>query len=361
MFVLRTHPRRKIARIAFTPEGTGLFTAQPRVGVRLHSAATGQLIQEFPGTDVQKFYRLLPSPCGRWLAVFQSNQVIVFEITGRVRWALQTRYAYSLVASWAGEDLLIGGGREGILRARNGGAGPVERETQVVDADRVIIKGFSPCGRWFVGCRREKLAVVCDTGTANVIGEVADDATEWLGGRWSRGFTSFGPWQHTWTSDNERPEVFRDPKQGRVGYGGPRGEVFLAPDAEAIAVWCEGGLRIFTQHHESDGRSTFLPYWRRIKVWHEEHKWTLSVGQYWERMRTAVRWMPRFAFVPDGRTMLLVSEGWAQVERWDWTSGSMVTRWDWPLRHPTCVAVTTDKCLAAAGDKWGQIIVWDLD
>jgi hypothetical protein len=66
------------------------------------------------------------------------------------------------------------------------------------------------------------------------------------------------------------------------------------------------------------------------------------------------------AFTPDGKHLL--ASGTAGYVRafavGGWTE---VAAWDWKLGPLTCVAVSADGSLAAAGTKTGTVVVWDVD
>jgi hypothetical protein len=358
--LFRFHPGRKIACLAFTADGTGLLTAQPGIGVILRDASDGRPVRAFSGTDAGPHYRLIPCPSGRWLAVFQSGLVTVFDLDGQRRWALKTRYAYCLNGAWDREDLLVGGGREGLLRVRVGGWWlRVERWGRGAGLDRAVVKGFSPCGRWAVACRREKPPALVELPAGALRAEFQLPMRR-LDGRMA--WMNMGPYRRdSW----DRPPAFADPGLGLVMYGHPPGEAIVAPGADAVAVWdCESvtlfdcGIAVASP---PGAPPTVLPVLRQLDVLATGTRYqfppTLS-GVIW--CHDKVGRLPRLAFVPDHRTVLTVSTT-QRVQRWDLIRGALVNEWNWPVRTPHCVAVDADGCRAAAGDAGGRVVVWDLD
>jgi hypothetical protein len=343
-------PRRKVARLAFTADSSALFTAQPGVGVALRDRTDGREIRRYPRTCARRFHRLAPSPCGRWLAVVQSGSVELFSIGGERRWSLNTKYAYCLLVAWDGDDLLIGGGREGLLRlkAAEGTGG----RALVLAGERLIVKGLSPCGRWAVGCRRAKPAVLVEVSSGGIRGEVRglrpNDPLEF------RDWANSGLWPRY--ADATRPADFDDPAAGLVGYGSPLGEAILAEGGRAFVIWDLANATVF------DGRATAGPLTLsgRLEVRYDVTRRSFRLSPGGGRVRVPVQRLPRLAFVPDGRTLLFVTPAW-RVQRRDWTTGGVVDEWEWPLRMPTCLAVSPDGHCAAAGDVNGRVVVWDLD
>jgi hypothetical protein len=356
----KVYPQQKVTRLAFTADGAGLLTAQPGVGVILRDPSDGRPMREFSGTGAGQPYRLIPSPCGRWLAFFQTGQVAVFDLGGRRRWALDTRYAYCLTGAWDGEDLLVGGGKPGLLRVRVGGAGGVERQERVAGPDRAVVKGLSPCGRWAIGCRRQKPPVLIDVPVGAIRAEFRQLQVTGLA-PW-RGWANFGPWPRFC---GERPPAFADLEVGLVQYGYPLGEAIAAPQSEAVAVWdCESvkifDCRIAVDSPPGSPPAALRPL-RRLEVLASGTTYQLPAGiSGMVRCHGPSARLPRLAFVPDRRTVLTYSRT-QRVQRWDWTRGSLVGEWGAPGGSPHCLAVDPGGFRAAAGGGNGRVVVWDLD
>ena len=71
-------------------------------------------------------------------------------------------------------------------------------------------------------------------------------------------------------------------------------------------------------------------------------------------------WRPPFALTPDGRG-LLVRRPRERVQLWDLGAGAVAAEWGWRLEAVTCLAVAPDGLTAAAGGRYGRVLLWDLD
>jgi WD40 repeat protein len=64
------------------------------------------------------------------------------------------------------------------------------------------------------------------------------------------------------------------------------------------------------------------------------------------------------ALHPSGRCVL-IADGSKKVSQIDTTNGRVVQQFDWGVGKVSCVDVSADGTLAAAGGEKGQVVVWD--
>lgn len=79
-----------------------------------------------------------------------------------------------------------------------------------------------------------------------------------------------------------------------------------------------------------------------------------------EKAAEARSWHPPFALLADGRG-LLVKRPRNRVQLWDAPANALVAEWSWRLEWVTCLAAAPDGLTAAAGGRFGRVLLWDLD
>ncbi len=85
---------------------------------------------------------------------------------------------------------------------------------------------------------------------------------------------------------------------------------------------------------------------------------SMSGGPGWEA--TLKRPAVDLALHPNGHA-LLVADGSKRVTQFDTDSGRPVNSFDWGVGKVSCVDVSRDGTLAAAGGEKGQVVVWDAE
>lgn len=95
--------------------------------------------------------------------------------------------------------------------------------------------------------------------------------------------------------------------------------------------------------------ATSGPMWRA---------WRVDTGEEIVRAKTGRKHLLGVAFTADGERLITVGND-ASARVWNVDDGSEERSFDWDVGPLTCLAVSPDGCLIAAGSRRGKVVLWD--
>jgi hypothetical protein len=326
------HP---VTHVAFAPDGSALAVAQPHTGVTLFDRATGRAVRVVGDPRAAGYTAVTFCNGGAWLATATPKGLEVYATDGTRVCRSFHWFMKSLLLAARGPDLLTADARMAFLVTAPppGQTEPTRTHLWGVDRD-VVLTGLAPDGRWALGLRPNTRPVLIDGASGSAVAAV-DHALR------------PPPW----------PEFRQLREPSRVVFAAAA-DRFAASDGESVSV--------FDRHEpdddreesvpapvESEPRADLAPPPRGIL----EPIFRLDPPEKWPADRP---WVPPVALTPDGRG-LLVRRPRNRVQLWDVDAGRLRNDWGWRLESVTCLAVAPDGLTAAAGGRFGRVVMWDLE
>ena len=330
MLAVKTTFPHPVTHLAFSPDGAGFAVAQPHSGITIFDRVTGRPTAVIAAPRVGGYTSLVFCENGTRLAAGSTRGTHLYDaVTGtllgeRGGWAL----ARAVLAERDG--LLLAANPNGLREVRPESVGGALASSPLPQSSIAVAVALSPCGTWAFGVRGHTRPVLLDLGTRKVAAEV----------------------DH--------------PHRG-TGYTGPA--VCFAADGGRFAV-CDGDdVRVYAAGDaESDAESESVQrpslLQRAVGTAVAPRPRLLLKPIFALRRPDGVgereKWRPPVAFTPDGRG-LLVRRPKNRVQLWDVATGCHAGEWSWRTDTITALAVAPDGLTAAAGARFGRVVLWDLE
>lgn len=332
----RFSPRHPIARLGFTPDGSGVVTAQPHTSVAVRDRSSGELRVAYPANGAAKFSQfhvhptidLITVQCPKWCRVFNPND-------------LSKPYLFTEPAWHAGAIPITNGFR--LCRAF-----PTVGPIYLTTGDVTLDSPETPWANRRVRLRTAELALVTPDGR---FGLAVRQTTR--------------PVLFDLNSGRVPVEVQSRLRIQNVKLGNA---VFAcSPDGSKLAIGNGDSLAVFdlsrvptdeppTPDDDDEGtkkKKVLSPLFTIDRP-------DAEAGRGTHADRTAERWLPPLAFDPTGQTLLTVGLR-NRVQRIDVATGAVIVEWGWRADIVRSLAVSPDGLTAAAGCRLGELIVWDLE
>jgi len=331
MNAIQTTSRHPVSDVVFSPDGATMAVAQPNYGVTLHDRATGQTIATVPVPRVAHFSAAAFCDGGTKLAIGSRQGLHIFDAaTGRVVWRYGGRDFFRPQLGVEGTRLITANEvRVQVVEFSHDRARPSPRLLPFVHVFWTPVLALSADGRLGIGRRGvPPRPALLDLESGRVIGTP---------GHPHRGGTRF-------------PSTFTF---------APNGERFAVCDGDDIAVYAT------TEAEPEPDDEPELSGVRQTGGTAVAPKPRLALQPIFtlarpEAVSSDGCWQPPVAFTPDGRG-LLVRRPRNRVQLWDVAIGCKAGEWSWRLEWVTCLAVAPDGLTAAAGGRFGRVVVWDLE
>ncbi|VTR99922.1 wd-40 repeat protein : G-protein beta WD-40 repeats containing protein, putative OS=Talaromyces stipitatus (strain ATCC 10500 / CBS 375.48 / QM 6759 / NRRL 1006) GN=TSTA_062310 PE=4 SV=1 [Gemmata massiliana] len=335
MIALKMVTRQPVTHVVFSPDGNTIAVSQPHFGVTLLDRATGHTIAVCaqPRRDVLRGLTFCGG--GRFVAAGSAKWIEAFDAT--------TGELLSASCHW---NLLLTADD-----TRTTGIDPYCRVVQW-EPDPVT----SPCSRWRGYGHNGSVAVdalspdgrfaILDTRTRPTRQNAVFDL------RTGRAIATV---QH----NEENPKHLWP---GRVNFC-PTGQRFAIHEGPVLRVYEIGDRSEEEPPTDASlvqrGNGATPPAQTALVAPTPHAVLTPVLTLRVEDERGNWDWPPAFAFVADGRG-LLVKRPRNHVQLWDVPTGTLVNDWSWQFECVTCVAVSADGLTAAIGGRFGRVLIWDL-
>lgn len=332
MFAITTGSSHPISHVLFHPNGSTFAVAQPNYGVTMLDRLGGHVLGTLLIPRVADYSSILFVAGGARLVVGSARGITVSDVaTGAVIVQRGKDTLAGAILAERGQDL-IAATRQGM---RNLQIESDATSTFLSDSPRRLqssaaVIALSPCGRWGFGIYGRERPSLLDLRTGRVMMAV----------------------DHPY-----RVEAAQLASRPTVTFA-PNGERFAVCDGNDVVVF-DTPSNLPDDEDEPDpslvqraGTQT-APKPRAILA----SVFRLDRPQ---GVDARARWRPQVAFTPDARG-LLVRRPRNRVQLWDVTTGTHTGEWSWRLDSVTCLAIAPDGLTAAAGARFGRVVVWDLE
>jgi WD40 repeat protein len=316
MQLFQFKPRHPIVRLAFSPDGRFLVTAQPHTSVCVRDRLDGTPAHTVKTFHIAGVEDVALDPTGRYLAVLANERVHLSDTKVAAvtysPWSYVTYHAVGFTA--CGTIALLG------ARGRFGFA-PLKLDPDIRTCWQGVefyffhaqasAFGFTSDGRFAVALRHYRNPVLIDLATHKIAAELA--------------------FPHRISYQMHPPPIVTTGFD-RVAIG----------QGECVAVYDLTGFAPPAEKAKS------RPVLQPVRVLEPPPD------------ADEDRWFPPVAFTPDGKAVLT---GWERkrVRMWDLESEGVRREWHWRLEDLRSLAVAPDGLTAAAGGRLGKVMVWDLD
>ncbi len=333
MFAITTGSSHPISHVLFHPNGSTFAVAQPNYGVTILDRLGGTVLGTLLIPRVADYSSILFVAGGARLVVGSARGITVCDVaTGAV---IVQRGKDTLAGAILAEreQHLIAATPLGLrnLQVSSDATGSVLSESPRPLQSRATVIALSQCGRWGIRVYGRVRPSLLDIGTGRVAMAI----------------------DHSY-----RGESAQLPTRPTVTFA-PNGERFAVCDGNDVVVFDTPSNLPDDDDDEPDpslvqraGAPT-APKPRAIL----SSVFRLDKPQ---GVDARTRWRPQVAFTPDARG-LLVRRPRNRVQLWDVTTGTHAGEWSWRLDSVTCLAIAPDGLTAAAGARFGRVVVWDLE
>jgi WD40 repeat protein len=328
MNAIQTASRHPVSHVVFGPDGATMAVIQPNYGITLQDRATGHVVATIPIPRVARFSSVVFCDDGRKLAVGSWRGLHIFDAaTGGVIWHYRGRDFFQPLLGVDDDKLIVG--NDARVQVVEFPRHPVHRDPRLLPFAypfRTSTLALSADGRLRIGLQRTlPRPVLIELQSDLVIGGIPNHLSRVPSGLLPT-FTFSQNGERLAVCDRDDLSVYNttntdselddEPASGRVQRAGgtavaPKPRLRLQP--------------IFTLA-KPDGDPSPSPV----------------------------------VFTPDGGA-LLVRRPRNRVQLWDIATGCKTGEWSWRLEWVTCLAVAPDGLTAAAGARFGRVVLWDLE
>lgn len=315
MQLFQFKPGHPIVRLAFSPDGRFLVTAQPHTSVCVRDRLDGSAVHTVKMLRIASFNDVALGRTGQWLAVIANHRVHFSDTTTQaVAESPWSRTGFQCVGfSACGTMALLG---QGFGYVSVDLSPPFWTNWQGVRYHtyhtQAATLGFTSDSRFAVAARHNRNPVLIDLSRDTIAADL--------------------------DFPNRISYQMHPPPRVTAGY-----DRVAIGQGECVAVYDLTGFE------PPEPKAKTKPVLQPMRVLTPPPD-----------LPEEANWFPPIAFTPDGKAVLT---GWERmrVRMWDLESEDVRREWYWRLEDLRSLAVAPDGLTAAAGGRLGKVMVWDLD